>query len=248
MTERDQAIAQTLSSEGLEFSNYLRDENREYFETLNYSYFSIAAAISLTWTKHALHEDGFIRYAAGYIDGQLPVDPTIASRYSSRFGAEQLERVLLNYRKYYRRVRHLMPDFYICDVHQLTRLQQRLLSMLDTLRNDGGISHIGPWLFTGPFKIILSDQDRLWDQNGINAIILPTGMEVDRGINRLIDEGFTFVSDFDPNWLEQETNSLLENYATYSMVHTFIAGIGQITNTPAIHINSALYLYGREDI
>ena len=248
MTRRDITVAENLANEGLEFSNALRDENRWYFDNLSNSYFSIAAAISLTWTKHAKHEEEFITYAASYIDGQIAFDPNIATNFSLRFGADQLDNALLNYIRYYREVRGIMPDFTTCDVHDLTRLQQRLLSRLDTLRTNGIISGIGPWLFTGPFKIILSDQDRLWNQDGINAIVLPTGIEVDRGINRLINEGYTFVTDFDRNWLEQETNSLLENYATYSMVHTFIANIGQLTRTPAIHINSALYLYGREDI
>lgn len=248
MTARDRTVATSLSTEGIRFSNDLRDENRGYFRTLTNSYFAIAAAISLTWTKHALHENEFITYAAGYIDGVTPFDGSIVTRFCYRFGSDQLESALLNYRRYYRDVSGLMPDFYMCDVHDITRLQQRLLSRLNALRDNGTVSGIGPWLFTGPFKIILSDQDRLWNQNGINAIVLPTGMEVDRGINRLIDEGYTFVRDFDSNWLEQETNSLLENYATYSMVHTFIANIGQITDTPAIHINSALYLYGRGDM
>lgn len=248
MTARDRIMAQNLSTEGLNFSTTLHDENRWYFENLTNSYFSIAAAISLTWTKHAKYEEEFITYAASYIDDQITFDPTIAIRFSHRFGSDQLENVLLNYRRYYRDVRTLMPDFLTCDVHLIARLQQRLLGRLDTLRNNRTVTGIGPWLFTGPFKIILEDQDRLWTEDGINAIILPTGMEVDRGINRLRNEGYSFVSDFDPNWLIQDTNSLLENYATYSMVHTFIANIGQVTETPAIHINSALFLYGRQEI
>ena len=248
MTSRDRTMAQNLAREGLNFSIALRDENRGYFENLTNSYFSIAAAISLTWTRHAKYEDEFITYASGYIDEEIPFDPTISVRFSYRFGSDQLDNVLLNYRRYYREIRNLMLDFSTCDVHDITRLQQRLLSRLDTLRSNRTVTGIGPWLFTGPFKIILDDQDRLWAENGINAIILPTGIEVDRGINRLRNEAYGFVADFDPNWLEQETNSLLENYGTYTMVHTFIANIGQITGTPAIHINSALFLYGKQEI
>lgn len=228
MTSRDKTIATTLSTEGLRFSNDLRDENRDYFRTLPNSYFAIAAAISLTWTKHALHEDEFITYAAGYIDGVTPLDNSIANRFCYRFGSDQLENVLLNYRRYYRNVSGLMPNFYTCDVHDITRLQQRLLSRLNALREDATVSGIGPWLFTGPFKIILSDQDRLWNQDGINAIILPTGIEVNRGLNRLISEGYTFVRDLDPNWLDQDTNSLLDNYATYTIVHTYTLTSGKL--------------------
>jgi hypothetical protein len=243
MTARDRTIAITLSSEGLNFSNSLRDANRVYFRTLPNSYFSIAAAISLTWTKHAQYEEEFISYAAGYIDGVLAFDDSMARRFAYRFGIDQLENALLNYRRYYRNVSTLMPNFYECDAHDITRLQIKLLNRLNALREAGTVSGIGPWLFTGPFKIILSDQERLWNQDGINAIVLPTGMEVNRGIKR-----YSFVRDFDINWLEQDTHSLLENYGTYNMVHTFIANIGKITDTPAIHINSALYLYGRGEL
>jgi hypothetical protein len=248
MTPRDIAIAQLLSTEGTNFSNSLRDDNRGYFENLPNTYFSIAAAISLTWTKHALYEEDFISYAASYFDELIERDISIAMRFNYHFGSEQLDNALLNYRKYYKNVRDLMPNFYTCDIHDLTRLQQRLLSRLDNLRIKRTVNGIGPWLFTGPFKIILIDQNRFWNQDGINTIILPTGIEVERGINRLISENYSFVSDFDPHWLEQNTNSLLDNYATYSMVHTFIENIGKITSTPALHINSALYLYGRTDI
>jgi len=175
----------------------------------------------------------------------------MSNKFRYRFGADELENALTNYRKYYRHVKDIMPNFNRCDVHDINRLQQRLLSKLNNLRNERVIDGIGPWLFTGPFKIILSDQDRMWNQDGINAIVLPTGIEVDKGIKRLIKENFSFVSDFDVNWLKADkrnSNSLLDDYATYNMVHTHISNIGKITSTPAIHINSALYLYGRGDI
>jgi hypothetical protein len=159
-----------------------------------------------------------------------------------------LDKTLISYRNYYENVRDAMVDFSTCDIHALKRLQHKLLSRLDSLRISRKVTGIGPWLFTGPFKIILGDQERLWNQDGINAIVLPTGLEVDRGINRLIKERYSFMKDFDSHWLLEDSNSLLDSYATYSMAHTFIANIGHITNTPAIHINSALYLYGKDEI
>jgi hypothetical protein len=249
-TIRDRNIAHELSNYGIEFSEALRDEVRPFFKTLTDSYVAIAAALSLTWTRHAQLEEAYVRYSAAYIDGTVAYDSAIAIRYQQRFGADALDDVLLNYRKYYRNIRTLMPDFNACDVHSLIRLQERLLNRLNALRNERSVVGIGPWLFTGPFKIILSDQDRLWNNNGLNAIVLPTGIEVDKGIERLISEGYGFMDDFDLNWLEagQGENSLLDNYATYNIVHEYISRIGTITSTPAIHINSALYLYGKNEI
>lgn len=248
MKKRDIAIANDLANKGLEFSEELRDDNRFYFRNLDNSYFAIASAIGLTWTRHARFEDEFIRYASDFIDGNVALDTNMSIRYSYRFGPEQLDNTLINFQQYYARIKPMIPNFNTCDIHDLSRLQQTLLSKLDNLRINKTIKGIGPWLFTGPFKIILSDQDRFWTQEGINAIILPTGIEVDRGINRLVRAGYSFMRDFDLNWLEQNTNSLLESYATYNLVHTFVTNIGKITNTPAIHINSALFLYGKDEI
>lgn len=248
MTKRDIEIAKYLSSHGTNFSEQLRADNSWYFENLGNSYFSIAMAIGLTWTKHAQFDGEFIEYASNYIDSKVAVDPNMAIKFCYRFGSEELANALLNYRRYYKEIRTIMPNFSSCDVHTLAKLQQRMLTKLDNLRTDGRVFGIGPWLFSGPFKIILSDQHRLWEEDGINTIVLPTGMEVDKGIDRLIDEKYTFMKDFDKSWLEETTRSLLDNYATYHLVHTFIVNIGHIAKTPALHINSALYLYGKSEI
>lgn len=192
MNKRDIDIANQLSEQGEKFSEDLRNNNRYYFEHLPYSYFAIASAISLTWTRHAQYEPEFIDYAAGFIDGENTYDSDIVLKFSYRFGAEGLETALKNYRIYYNRSRDLMIDFDSCNTHQLSRLQTKLLNRLDMLRNTNVVSAIGPWLFTGPFKIILSDKDGLWDNDGLNAIVLPTGMEVDRGIEKLITEDYSW--------------------------------------------------------
>jgi hypothetical protein len=248
MSARDNKIAKYLSEQGKDFSVSLRDDNRWYFTNLSNSYFAIAAALGLTWTKHAKFEREFVEYAANYLDLLVERDPSISIRFCLRFGSEDLDSALLNYRNYHKHIRSLLPDFYNCDINDLARLQQRLLNELNRLRNERLVEKIGPWLFTGPFKIILGDQDRLWTHDAINAIVLPTGMEVDKGVKRLFKEKYSFMKDFSPRWLELETKSLLDNYATYTMVHTYIANIGKLTGTPAIHINSALYLFGRNDI
>ncbi|MFA7380472.1 MAG: hypothetical protein WC150_08430 [Bacteroidia bacterium] len=248
MKNRDIEIADYLAKEGHSFSIELHDYNHGYFQNLTESYFAIASAIALCWTGHAKFESAFVEYASAFIDGKIAKDNTIAAKFCKRFGFDDLDSAMTNFRAYYRKVRHLMPNFNSCSVQDINRLQQRLLSQLNDLRDKGQVSGIGPWLFLGPFKIILGDQQRLWDIDGINAIVLPTGIEVDRGIIRLIREGYTFMNDFDPHWLEETTGSLLDNYATCSMVHTHIIKVAELAKTSALHVNSALYQYGRQDI
>jgi hypothetical protein len=248
MTKRDIEIAEYLAKEGYSFSLGLHNDNLKYFNNLKDSYFAIASAIALCWTGHAKYDKNFIEYASAFIDGTGNKDQTIATNYCKQFGVDELDNAMTNFREYYKIIRSLMPNFNNCSVQEINRLQKRLLSQLNDLRNTGQVSGIGPWLFLGPFKIILIDQKRLWNINGINAIILPTGMEVDRGIKRLIKEGYTFMNDFDSHWLEETTGSLLDNYATCSMVHTHIIKIAELAESSALHINGALYRYGRQDI
>ncbi|MBX2894696.1 MAG: hypothetical protein KF763_04595 [Cyclobacteriaceae bacterium] len=247
MDQRDTLKATMLASEGLVFSNSLREENRAYFDNLTSSYFSIAAAISLTWTKHAKLETDYVEYAARFIDGKIAHDPEIARKFCLRFGPEELDEALINYAKFYRTVKNKMPDFHTCSMNEIARLQVNLLSELNNLKNAGEVVKIGPWLFTGPFKIILGDQDRLWTNDGINAIVLPTGIEVDRALVKLQKEGYGFMNGFDRNWLT-ERGPLLDSYGTYQLAHSFIVSIGKLAGCPAIHINSALYLLGRDEI
>lgn len=110
MNQRDALKATQLADEGLAFSNSLREENRTYFDNLPSSYFSIAAAISLTWTKHAKLEAEYVEYAARFIDGKTAHDPEIARRFWLRFGPEELDDALTNYAIFYRAVRKKMPE------------------------------------------------------------------------------------------------------------------------------------------
>ena len=77
---------------------------------------------------------------------------------------------------------------------------------------------------------------------------MPTGLEVDRGIVRLKNERYSFMKDFDLHWLEENTGSLYDNYATCIMVHSHIVKIAKIVKTSALHVNSALYKYGRKEL
>lgn len=249
MSKANKEIAEYLAKNGHLFSEELFERNHHFFDTHVENYFAVASAISLCWTGHAKYDnDDFIEYASKFIAGLIPKDESISINYFKRFGAESLDNTLTNFRKYFKRVKHLMPDFNNCSIHDINRLQNRLLNQLNEFRNNGDVTGIGPWLFLGSFKIILEDQKRFWNNKGINTIVLPTGLEVNRGIVRLKNEGFSFMEDFDLHWLEETTGSLLDNYATCNMVHSHIVKIAELGNTAAIHVNSALYKYGRDDI
>jgi hypothetical protein len=248
MIKSDKEIADYLGKNGEIFCEELHNRSHHFFRTLPHSYFAIACAISLSWTGHAKYDDDFVLYASAYIDAAIPKDTKIAKVYSLRFGEEGLDTALTNFRIYLNRVKGIMPDFDHCSIQDINVLQQRLLNKLSQLRDKGEVVGIGPWLFLGAFKIILEDQKRFWQNDGIDAIVMPTGLEVDRGIMRLKNEGYSFMKDFDLHWLEENKGTLSDNYATCIMVHSHIVKIAKISGTTALHINSALYKYGRREL
>lgn len=248
ISKSDIQIAEYLGTHGSMFCEELHDRSHHFFQTLPNNYFAIACAISLCWTGHSKYDDDFIVYASAFIDAQIGKDLKIAKKYSLRFGEDGLDIALTNFRIYLNRVKNIIPDFNLCSVQDINVLQQRLLNKLCQLRDNKEVVGIGPWLFLGAFKIILEDQKRLWNNEGLDAIIMPTGLEVDRGIVRLKNEGYSFMKDFDLHWLEENTGSLSDNYATCIMVHSHIVKIAKIGKTSALHVNSALYKYGRKEL
>lgn len=247
LSQRDKEMMELLSREGLEFSEFLRDRNNSYFRTRRVPYFAVACALALCWTSHAKYEDAFVEYAAGYIAGGAK-DHTASVRFCLRFGADELERALDGYRILFSRHHRIFPDFEHCDIHQLSRFQQRLLQLVNSDRQQGIIRGIGIWLFLGPFKIMLSDQNRLWNVDGIDAIDLPTGLEVDRAIRKLIREGYSFMEGFNVHWLEEGNGNLIDLFTISHMAHDYIQRIATQAGTKALHINSAMYMLGRDEI
>jgi hypothetical protein len=245
---REMKIAHYLSEEGFRFNCELRDTYKHFFENLRNSYFSIASALGFCWSGYADNNDEFIQYTTNYLDGKIKRNSEISKKYCFRFGADKLEDALMNYKIYYEHIKHLNFNFKQISLNKLNQLQQILLTRLDALKRGGTVRGIGPWLFLGPFKILLCHQDRLWNNKIIDSIVLPTGSEVDRGIKRLKEEKYTFLDDFDIKYLREGAGSIIDGYGTCAIIHKKMIEIGSFTNTPALHINSALHLYGRKDI
>lgn len=248
--KKDIQKAEYIANHGKIFSNNLKNDLDGFYDSLieSNSYFAISLAISLTWTKHATYNQTFVGYAANFIDGIVAKNEAMIQNNAYRFGPKGLETALKSYRMYIRRIRNDLVDFDHCTVDELTKLQHKLLNKVSFMKRDGEITGIGPWLFLGPFKIIINHQKRLWNEPNLNDIVLATGFEVEKGMRRLKSEDYSFMSNFDLNWLEQGSNELLESYGTCTILHERMKKIGEIVNSPAIHINSGLYLYGRRDI
>ncbi len=236
-----------FADEGEKFSEEIRENNLEIINSYinHYSYFNICLAIALTWTKHAKHDFGFFDYAINFFENNELLDAEEIKNYSYRFGHISLGSSMNGLRQFKNSVLSITPDFSICDAKEIKKYQDSSLTILHKLIDDEKVSGVGPWLFLGPLKIIIGTEKRLWDDPNIDAVLLPTGMEVNRGIEKLVKDESPLARDFDPNWLVNEEQSLLEGISNDGLVQGVLQKIATIANTRVLHINSAFYLYGR---
>lgn len=233
---------------GFAFSIELLEANLEMFNLLesSNSYFSIANAIALTWTKHAKFEKEFIKLAADHFDGYSKFDFEMAEMFKYRFGSESLFNAIDGLSSYINKIRKITPDFKSCSAKDLKKFQDTSFVRLVSMKNKHEAYGVGPWLFLGPFKIILGIERRLWEQPEIDSIILPSGVEVCRGIKKIIKSGYPVCESFEESYLYNEEKSLTEGYTIDTLVHGLLSDIARIGETRCIHINSAFYLYGSE--
>jgi len=250
VNKKDIEKAEYIANNGRVFSEQLKNEIDVFYDLLGEtnSYFAITLAISLTWTKHAKDDVDFVKYASDFIDRKISKDEKFVKSSSFRFGYDGLDIALKNYRILLNKVKSDLIDFNNCSVDELTRLQYRLSNKISFLKRDGIITGIGPWLFLGPFKIIINHQKRLWDKPNLNKIVLATGFEVEKGLKRLKHEKYFFMDDLDKSLQIKRSKTLLDNYANCAILHERIKKIAKIANTSTIHINSGLHLYGKKDI
>jgi len=119
--------------------------------------------------------------------------------------------------------------------------------MTQEIKNTGKARGIGAWLFLGPFKIILAQETRLWNNQEIDSIILPSGFEVCRGIRKIVRAGYPVCKGFDEYCIKNEEKTLSDEYASDLLIQDLLTKVAVIGNTRTIHINSAFYLYGSEN-
>lgn len=236
------------AKDGEAFSEELYDGNVEFYNLLKskYSYFSIANGIALTWTKHAKYEFPFVEMAAAYLDGLRSISLADVDPFRYRFGTESLFTSLQGIRSYKNKIQKIIPDFTICSAKEIKKFQDSSFTRLANMKANEEAYGVGPWLFLGPFKIILGLEKRLWNNPEIDSVILPTGIEVNRGIRRIIKAGYPVSKTFDVNWLENEERTLEEGYTIDTLIQNTLLEIAKIGGTRVIHVNSAFYLYGAE--
>lgn len=249
MTNRafEESLAHKLAERGEEMNLEISSDHGHLLRAFHGSdYFLAAVANAFTWTGHAVREEAFLKSAIDYFATGDLASLRRAARFSGRFGTESLSNGLRGWKSIVRQL--AAQDFLSCDAQGLCELQKQCLDIASRLLNQKHISGVGPWLFCAPFKIVAAHRRDLWQSGDLDDLYMPLGLEVVRGVRKLIEHGCTYTQGLDVNMLSEEEGGLVEGMGTVALVQDMSKRVAQIGRTRVLHVNSGLYLYGKGDL
>ena len=199
---------------------------------------SVAAAWALVWSKHAKGSDEFLNAAVTFVNrGRSGLRAAV--RHSFRFSPEALERALRSWRLIVSVAgKYAAPD----GVEGILAAQQELLDIAGNFYDDGDLAGVGPWLFCGPFKILLCGQPRWLRHPRESDVTQPLGMEVMRGIREMQKHG-ELLSLTRP-LLKEVEGGLLEGMGSVLIVHGACRPVAARLGLSMTEFNTGLWWLG----
>jgi hypothetical protein len=250
----EQTLGLDIINRGKQMNCDIADQQTELvrkFKTANY--FSVAVANAFTWTGHAVSNSDFFKVAIDYISsGNLnSLDET--ANFSGRFGDEKLANGLRSWRTIISHIQ--VANIQKATAQNLVKLQSNAREVADRLQKQHLISGIGLWLLYAPFKIVAVHLKNLWNDERLNEVRMPLGLEVIRGVKKLIRRKSVWSNGYDENMMTEEEGGLKEGMGTAEMVHDISAKIAYDKNIACnfdlrriIHVNSGIFLLGKGDL
>lgn len=243
-------LYRSLATHGINFSNDLHGWNASKINdwiSRGYHYLPVMFGVDLMWSGHAKNDDEFLEVFIPWCDTADLLPENVPEDWCLYLGAHNLEIAMYGLRTLKNSIIGHAPNLYTCDAKDLVKFQESSLRIAIKKINAGEIAGVGAWLFLGLFKILLSVEQRLWAEPNIDAVVLPSGREVVRGIRRLIQVAPSSTQ-FNEHWLNDSEPTLAGGYATELLIHNECQRIANAVSQPAMHVNSALYVYGRHDV
>lgn len=243
----EELLAKTIAKQGEKMNLEISSEQGDLLRSFNDSdYFTLAIASAFTWTGHAVKQDGFLKLAIDYLTtGNMSLLNKI-KKFTGRFGPQSLSSGLQGWKAILNQLDE--QDVLSCDAQGLHNIQAQCLNIVYRLLNQQRILGVGPWLFCAPFKIIAVHRKNLWGSEKLDDVLMPLGLEVVRGVRKLIRHGYTYAHGLDKNMLSEEEGHLIEGMGTVALVQGLSKKIAQISHKRVLHINSGLYLYGKGEL
>lgn len=166
------------------------------------SLFINSIVTSLTWSGHAKNVSQYYSNSIKFLDSNEESFLENAIKNSERQGEEKLRIALKSWLIILKNFGHY--DFSRIRAKKISILQENLWKLTSKLINKNKIRGIGNWLLFAPFKIIITYRIKLWNNNEIDNIKKPLGIEVIRGIKKLIKRNSKYTSDYDINIFDEK--------------------------------------------
>ncbi|OGU73052.1 MAG: hypothetical protein A2V93_07270 [Ignavibacteria bacterium RBG_16_34_14] len=245
--EVDDPIISTMVEKGKEMDEYI-SENIHWLQDKYSSstLFHNAIIFPLTWTGHAVDSPPYHSAAIQYLKrGKKEHLEKAISKYG-RYGEEKLHQILISWKTI---LEHFDDyDFEKLKEDKFVLIQDELWKLTYKLIQENKIRGIGNWILFAPFKIILAYRYRLWKNKETDKIKMPLGLEVIRGIRKLIKRKSKYVEGYDTYMFMEEEGGLVEGKAIIELVHSISKKIAGDYDTRVIHVNSGLYQLGKGEI
>lgn len=94
---------------------------------------------------------------------------------------------------------------------ELVQFQKSLLDEYSRLKVSNRLTHIGPWFLLAPFKILLLMRKDLWNEEKLDQVVMPAGLQVDKAIKLLKSKGVKEVAGHKSSLDDKDSNVSLEN-------------------------------------
>lgn len=209
-------------------------------------YFLAAISHAFTWTGHAVPEDDFLQHAIEYLTTGEAEPLRRTTTFAGRFGPDRLTEGLTGWKTIVDNSE--VQDASSCDARRLCAIQEQYLNVASELAGCKELAGVGPWLFCAPFKIVAAHRRELWETADLDDLLMPLGLEVVRGIRKVVKQQYRFCQGFEMSMLSDEEGGLMDGMGAAALVRGLSRKIAECGDTRVLHVNSGLYLYGRGEL
>lgn len=235
----------------------LQEIKLEISEDLNYwedhNPLAIIMAKALVWSDYANKSDDSFNYLVDFIDANAQVVEAEFEKASGRMGFDNLKKSAQAYRAFLNHIKRLDFSIHTATTKDLLSRNRSWLSWVERMKTEGKLSGFGTWFFSVTFYGIICLREDLWHQSELESVLMPFGVEVNRGLKKAKKAGLPALQAIDENkFRRNEQNpyeiNLNENYSTLLQLQSYINEIAKITGTGVIVINAGLYNLGRGEL
>lgn len=202
--------------------------------------FALWMAESLAWARFALRDVDFFDAAAGFIATGDPELLDEATSYPDRFGEDRLRDALAAFGRWFDEMRAPLSDI-PAEPLRWKALQERSLRVAEKLKKSGELRGVGLWLFPAPFKIMAVANREVWADASLDAVVMPTGTQVERALSKLHKDG---VIKIDKAILAGSAGTFADEYTNLWSLQLPQKQLAAACGTSVLHINGALHEFG----